>query len=81
MPIEGAETYQSVDIRGTDGFCWTFIPPTFISHGQDFPHANYGNYCDGTPSDPIVTGQNISRATIQGIQYGPQFVIDIDLGQ
>lgn len=78
-PIPGATTYQSVDVQGTNGYCWSFVPPYFTSHGQDFPHANYGNYCDGTPSDPIVTSQCISRATIQGFQYGAQFTIQLDL--
>lgn len=81
-PIPNAENYQSVDVQGTNGYCWHFVIPVFMPpHGFDFPHANYGAYCDGTPSDPIVTGQSISRATVQGIQGNPQFTIQLDIGQ
>jgi hypothetical protein len=77
-PMETAPTFHRVAIIGANGFCWNFIPPT-VFEPTNHPHANYGTGCNNTFYDPIITGQCIKEAKIQGFNYGGQFTVTIDL--
>ena len=76
VPIEGLPTYQHVRVAGV-GYCWLFVAPTVFVPAT--PHANYGTGCDDVFYDPIINGQCVKVVTIQGLQYAPQFTVELDL--
>lgn len=77
-PIESTPTFERVTITGANGFCWNFIPPT-VFEPANHPHGNYGTGCDNVFYNPIITGQCVKEAMIQGLNNGGQFTVTIDL--